>query len=133
VTSNSVPQYLIDWKDASRSSFANTLVPTSTTYQIPKTPTFNATPKQATVVGGVGVAINGVQISSPSASGGVLTYADPGEIEVDSDKCEGHPNPGGKYHYHSLKPSCFFPNAENGDLVGKPCTAPSPIIGWIAD
>src|SRR5581483_5022694 len=70
---------------------------------------------------------------SPSASGGVLEYADPASIEIDSDTCKGHPNPSGKYHYHSLKPTCFFPKAENGDLVGSTCTAPSPIIGWLAD
>ena len=32
-----------------------------------------------------------------------------------------------------LKTSCFFPSAEDGDLRGSTCTAPSPIIGWIAD
>lgn len=127
VTSNSVPPYKFG------ANYANTLVPTTTTYQIPRTPVFNAVPKQATVVGGVGVAINGVQISSPSASGGPLQYADPADIEADGDGCKGHPNPQGKYHYHSMKPSCFFAKAENGDSAGQACTAPSPIIGWIAD
>jgi hypothetical protein len=133
VSSNSVPQYLIDWADAGRNSFANTLVPTDATYTVPRTAAFNATPIQATVVGGVGIAINGVAISSPSASGGPLQYADPAGTEVDGDTCDGHPNPGGKYHYHSLKTTCFFPKADNGDLKNDPCTAPSPILGWIAD
>lgn len=133
VTSNSVPQYKIDWENPSRNSFANTLVPTTTTYNIPRTPTYNATPKQATVVGGVGVAINGVQVSSPSASGGPLQYADPAGTEVDGDLCMGHPNPSGKYHYHALMTSCLFPDADDGELMGDPCTAPSPIIAWIAD
>jgi hypothetical protein len=133
VTSNSVPQYLIDWPSPTRNSFANTLVPTVATYPVPRVATFNAAVTQATVVGGVGVAINGVQVSSPSASGGPLTYADPASIEVDGDLCDGHPNPSGKYHYHSLKTSCFFQEADDGDLAGDPCTAPSPIIAWIAD
>jgi hypothetical protein len=133
VESNSVPQYKIAFSDPKIMGFANTLIPTDTTYNFPLTPVFNQVPKQATVVGGVGVAINGVQISSPSASGGQLKYADPAEIEVDSDTCKGHPNPSGKYHYHSMKPSCFFKNTDNGNLVGKNCTAPSPIVGWIAD
>lgn len=133
VSSNSVPQYLIDWADAQRNSFANDLKPTDATYTVPRTAAFNATPKQASVVGGVGIAINGVQISSPSASGGPLEYADPAGTEVDGDTCDGHPNPGGKYHYHSLKTTCFFPKADNGNLKNDPCTAPSPILGWIAD
>jgi hypothetical protein len=133
VTSNSVPQYKITWSDASRHSFANTLVVSTSTYQIPRTTVFNAVPKQATVVGGVGVAVNGIQISSPSASGGPLQYADPAGTEVDSDTCEGHPNPSGHYHYHALRPSCLFKDAEDGDLRGKACTKASPIIGWIAD
>jgi hypothetical protein len=133
VTSNSVPQYKIDWADPKRTSYANTLVPTTTTYPFPLSPVFNAVPKQATVVGGVGVAINGVQISSPSASGGPLKYADPESIEIDGDTCDGHPNPQGKYHYHAMMPSCLYLNAEDGDSVGDACTAPSPIIGWIAD
>jgi hypothetical protein len=133
VSSNSVPQYKVQWSSG-LGGFANDLEPTDTTYQIPLTTVFNSTPVQATVVGGVGVAINGVQISSPSSSGGIyLEYADPAAIEADSDTCKGHPNPDGKYHYHALKPTCFFPNAENGDSVGQACTAPSPILGWIAD
>jgi uncharacterized protein (TIGR03382 family) len=133
VVSNSVPPYLIDWADPGRSSFANTLVPTSATYQIPKTTVFNDPPIQATVVGGVGVAVNGMQISSPSASGGMLKYADPAAIEVDGDLCHGHPNPAGKYHQHAMAASCVFPDAEDGTSEGSPCTAPSPLIGWIAD
>lgn len=135
VSTNSVPQYLIDWEDAGRTSFANTLIPTTSNYSIPRTPAFNATPIQATVVGGVGVAVNGVQISSPSASGGPLRYADPTTptIEVDGDMCHGHPNPQGKYHYHAMMTSCLFEDAEDGTSMGSACTAPSPIIGWIAD
>lgn len=132
ITSNSVPQYKVQWTGG-RTSFANTLTPTTSSYVIPRTTVFNTTPKQATVVGGIGVAINGVQLSTPSASGGPLQYADPAGTEVDGDTCDGHPNPSGKYHYHSLKTSCFYPQADDGDLKGDPCTAPSPIIAWIAD
>src|SRR5262249_39203877 len=80
VTSNSVPQYKITWSDPSRHSYANTLTPGSSTYTIPRTTVFNAVLKQATVVGGVGVAVNGIQIFSFSVSGGVLEYVDPAGI-----------------------------------------------------
>ena len=101
-------------------------------YQIPRTVAWNATVTQSTVVGPVGVAINGMVIATPSASSGPLKYGDPEDQEV-PDGCLGHPTPGGLYHYHALKASCFYPAADDGDLRGDACTAPSPVIGWAFD
>lgn len=91
-------------------------------FRIPTTTTWNDPPLDAAVLGEVGVSINGLTLGSPSASD-VLKYADPAAEEV-TDSCDGHTNARG-YHYHSLVPSCFFPD-EDG-------SARSPIVGWIND
>jgi hypothetical protein len=128
VSSNAIPQY-----DIEPEPYAQELLETPSTYSIPLNTVFNMTVKQSTVVGGVGVAVNGMQISSPSASGGPLRFGDPTYIEADGDACMGHANPSGKYHYHALMPSCLFPGAEDGEMMGQACTAPSPPIGWLYD
>jgi hypothetical protein len=128
VTSNGIPPYKVE-----PVPYSQTLGASNTTYTVQLSPAYSNTITYATVVGGIGIAINGIRISSPSASGGPLRYGDPEAIEADGDHCDGHPNPSGSYHYHSLKPSCFFANAENGDLRGQACTAPSPILGYLYD
>ncbi len=128
ITSNGMPPY-----DVEPDPWSQNLVVSNTTYTVKLSPAYTTTITYASVVGGVGIAINGIRISTPSASGGPLKFGDPEAIEADGDQCDGHPNPSGSYHYHSLKPSCFFANAENGDLKGQACTAPSPILGYLYD
>jgi hypothetical protein len=91
-------------------------------FQIPLMTLWNDPPLEASVLGEVGIAINGLVLGTPSASA-MLEYADPAATEV-TDACDGHTNAQG-YHYHSLVPTCFHPGDDG--------TARSPIIGWIFD
>jgi hypothetical protein len=89
-------------------------------FYIPRKPTKAATPTR-TPMGPIGVAINGIPIYNQFNAEG----EDAVKVEV-FDSCCGHPDPGGRYHYHKF-PVCVkspFKRDESGH---------SPLFGFAFD
>ena len=101
-------------------------------FSIPMTPTKGSSPT-STSLGTIGVMISGAALFNPYEGDGV-TVAMASNFTVKNssgkdvaflDSCNGHPGPGGMYHYHALPP-CVTATV---DVAG----APSHIIGIAFD
>lgn len=89
----------------------NTIQPYTVSVLLPKNPTFAASPS-CVPMGPIGYALDGVAIYNALDDGGRDAVAH--EIQ---DKCDGHPQSAGEYHYHG--PSPCMPNAKSPNaLVG---------------
>ncbi len=81
-------------------------------FRIPLYPT-EASTKSTTPMGAMGVAINGVPLYNQYAAGG----ADLTREIFSFDKYAGHPDGGGRYHYH-IEPTYITENKGEDALVG---------------
>ncbi len=79
-----------------RKANPNTIATQSLSITVPFAPTAAGTPT-ALSYGAIGVAVNGVSIFSNTAAPGDDIFKE----EATFDKCDGHPEKTGKYHYHS--------------------------------
>ncbi len=90
----------------------NRIAAVQTTYRIPRVPQ-ESTNKEATPLGPIGVAVNGVPIYNQ--------YAGPNQpltFEIDSfDQFNGHPQQAGQYHYH-IEPLSITGTMGNDALIG---------------
>ncbi len=90
----------------------NTITAQSVTYRVPARPTAAPTPS-CTGLGPIGVTVDGVLLYNALDDGG----RDAGAHEV-QDRCEGHPDGHGRYHYHSIS-ACLDATAPGtSTLVG---------------
>lgn len=90
----------------------NSIVTKAFTFKIPASPAVNAT-HEATPLGPIGVAINGVPIYNQYAGPNT-----PLTNEINSfDQYNGHPDPGSTYHYH-VEPLYITFNNTKSALVG---------------
>ncbi|XP_078689838.1 uncharacterized protein LOC144921083 [Branchiostoma floridae x Branchiostoma belcheri] len=90
----------------------NSIVAQNYRFTIPKNPQV-ASQTSCLPMGPVGVAINGVPIFNPFT----IECLDAKENEV-FDECDGHPAPGGQYHYH-IHPDCVFDGtSSHSQIVG---------------
>ncbi|XP_066280402.1 uncharacterized protein [Branchiostoma lanceolatum] len=113
LTSNGIPDHYAD--NYPNSDNPNSLVEQSYTWRIPVTPTPAASPG-CLPQGPIGMAVNGVPIFNPFNR----QCEDAVENEV-LDRCDGHPAPGGAYHYHH-EANCLPDNTESD-------SGPSGIVG----
>jgi len=90
----------------------NTISQMNYTFRIPLNPK-EATIKTATPMGPMGVSLNGIPIFNQYAAGHVALS---GEINS-FDQYNGHPAPGGDYHYH-LEPTWLTTNNGKSALLG---------------
>jgi len=91
----------------------NSIKQQTITFSVPKNPTTLSSPQ--CVGGEVGIATTGVLIFNAFDAGGRDAVA----VEV-QDKCDGHPQEGGYYHYHGYS-TCFKDQSKDGehsDLLG---------------
>ncbi len=72
----------------------NTIIPTTLTVTVPMTPSGAG---QAMGLGPVGMAVNGVAVFDNQAAPGDDIFQESGSF----DRCQGHPQQQGMYHYHS--------------------------------
>ena len=92
-------------------------------FKIPLKPKFAAIPTTLPF-GPIGVAVNGIPFYNPyNAEGRDAVFGPFAEV---FDSCCGHPDPGGRYHYHKY-PVCV--KSPFKDLSGQH----SPLIGWAFD
>ena len=94
----------------------NTIRKQNYTFKIPRHPV-KAEKITKTPMGPIGVAINGVPFYNPYNAQG----ADAAKNEV-FDECCGHPDPGGRYHYH-IYPKCVHTSfkdeaGQHSSLIG---------------
>jgi len=105
----------------------NTIQEQDETYYIPLVPKVNpnhfalagVSSNGALNMGPIGVAVNGVVFFNPF---------DAGQMDASNlmDRCCGHPNPFGQYHYHKYPICLNSPWSDEGN-------AHSPLIGWAFD
>ncbi len=90
----------------------NQITAQSFSYSLPATPSAAATPS-CLGLGPIGVMTNGVMIFDALDDAG----RDAGAHEI-QDRCNGHPQGAGIYHYHDLSPCLLDPSASSSTLVG---------------
>lgn len=90
----------------------NRIASQNMTFRIPVNPA-EATNKQATPMGAIGVSVNGISIFNQYAAGGAALTS-----EINSfDHYNGHPERSGTYHYH-LEPLWLTQMNGKEDLIG---------------
>ena len=91
----------------------NSIREIQTVYELPATPQIAATPT-CVPMGAIGVLKSGVVIFNALDAGGKDAVAH--EIQ---DKCNGHPQPEGQYHYHNIS-KCVEekPSGQHSALIG---------------
>lgn len=103
VGTDSQPDYPSNYFPTSNACYAaytpsfpdpNSIAAQNLSVKVPLAPDTSA---QAMGLGPVGVAVNGVAIFDNQAAPGDDIYTESGSF----DECQGHPAPGGTYHYHS--------------------------------
>lgn len=117
IYSNDIPAhgvgiYPIRWSDPVHKydPNPNSIRPQDIHYQLPYHPRMAATPT-CVPMGPIGIALDGTPIFSAVDNGGIDAVAH--EVQ---DRCNGHPNHFGMYHYHG--PSSCMPNEKTSGLVG---------------
>lgn len=92
----------------------NSIKETQVLFNLPANPVVATTP-HCTNMGTIGIALNGVAIFNGLDAQGKDAVAN--EIQ---DKCDGHPEMNGQYHYHNLS-RCLEDNSkinEHSDIIG---------------
>jgi hypothetical protein len=113
----------------------NPLVEQPGHYEIPRNPVVAAASTPLAQLGGVGFAVNGLPLFTPSEGPqpAQQAFGDPVYNGI-MDPCMGHT--ADRYHYHALEEKCMRPSG----LVSEPWKNPdppaneaSPIVGWALD
>lgn len=129
IKSNTIPHYTFV------PMTPNALKVVDNTYRFPRNPKVAAATTAIPLLGGIGVAVNGMPLFGPNegAQPAESAFGDPVYNQI-TDECTGHT--ANEYHYHALRQKCLTAAsmvAEPWKLADVDPTKASPVLGYGLD